>query len=97
MYIPVIPTTDRGRAAAAAAFRSAGAISPSQARPRAELTSGIDPRRWDALLAEGAIREGAPGTYYWFELPPRTRPRVLLMVIVIAHLLVVAAVVFLAR
>ena len=45
-------------------LRQKGAVSPETAIPQEELSVG-DQRRFDRLLRQGIIREGAPGRYYY--------------------------------
>jgi hypothetical protein len=44
-------------------LRRRGAISPETAQPLAELSAN-DRRRLDLLIAQGVVREAAPGRYY---------------------------------
>lgn len=54
-----------------AVFRALGAVSPATARPVKDLR--LDASSFDRLLRRGAIREGAPGTFYLYEGPPAPR------------------------
>ena len=51
-----------------AAFRALGAVTPVSARPGKDLPR--DTAAFDGLLRRGVIREGAPGTFYLYELQP---------------------------
>jgi len=48
-----------------AAFRAMGAVSPATARAGNDLV--VPKAAFDSLLRKGAIREGAPGTYYLYQ------------------------------
>jgi hypothetical protein len=49
-----------------AAFRERGAVTPAKAIPGKEL--GRDTHAFQTLLHSGIIREGAPGTFYLYEV-----------------------------
>lgn len=50
-------------------FRSHGAVSAATAAAGKDLPE-VDAATFDRLLRSGAIREGAPGTFYLYEKPP---------------------------
>lgn len=49
-----------------AKLRAADAVSPASARSLSDLRCKAD-EAWQALVEEGRIREGAPGTFYLYE------------------------------
>lgn len=55
-------------------MRALGAVSPATARPLRELPDAVR-ARLDRLVYSGLIREGAPGTYYLFDVPRLPVPR----------------------
>jgi len=57
------PVLSREHDAVAQAFRTAGAVSPAEARSLDSLP-GVDPRAVLALATCGVIREAEPGRYY---------------------------------
>jgi hypothetical protein len=61
----------RGENELRAAFRALGAVSPATARPGKELP--VETAYFKNLLRRGAIREGAPGTFYLYEPEPVSR------------------------
>ena len=54
-----------------AAFRALGAVSPATARTGKDLP--LETVAFKNLLHRGVIREGAPGTFYLYDPPPRAR------------------------
>ena len=71
------------------ALRSRGAVSPSTARPRSDLSVPADDT-WDRLIIEGRVREGPPGHFYLFEdSKPSKRQRIVGMVLFYALLVLI--------
>jgi hypothetical protein len=54
------------------AFGAVGADAPSRAVPLAEFPA-LDPDDLGRLIERGAVREGAPGTFYRYVPAPRAR------------------------
>jgi hypothetical protein len=76
-----------------AAFRAAGATSPGRARPRGALPP-LPPEAFDRLVAQGRVREGAPGTFYLYDVPVAklTPTRKLLLWLLAVYVLILWAV-----
>ena len=69
-----------GQRAILDALRVAGATSAAAAVPRESL-GAINEDSLGVLVREGIVREGAPGSYYLYEPPPRSRERLVKMLV----------------
>ena len=83
------------------AFGAVGADAPSRAVPLAALRA-LDADDLGRLIERGAVREGAPGTFYLFVSrrdghQQRTARRLVAVVLVAASLVLVAGLVLLLR
>ena len=71
-----------GQDAVVRAFHAAGALSPAEARPLAEIP-GVEAADVVALAARGVVREAQPGCYYLYPGTVHERRQRLLTTVVI--------------